>query len=79
VANPKKKRATPSAEPSRPLDGSEVLMSKQEAANYLGVTKRKVERMIAYKEIEYVKLGKLIRIRKSVLEEYVERQTVSSR
>ncbi len=51
---------------------SEVLLSKQEAAEYLSTTIRHIERLQARRELSYRKLGKFVKFRKSDLDRYVD-------
>ena len=63
----------PDTSPRSPLvqDGIRRLMSKDEAAAALGVTRRHVERAIAEKRLRRTKLGRLVRIAPADLDAYV--------
>lgn len=66
----------PSASPARTLAVRDPLLTMDETAETLGVTRRKVRRMIESKEIEYVKLNRLVRIRQSAIDAVIEASTV---
>lgn len=50
----------------------------EQAAEYLNVTVRAIRNWIAFSKIEYVKMGKYIRFRKSYLEKWVETKTIKA-
>jgi excisionase family DNA binding protein len=72
----KRRRKLRPTEPVRPLDGRETLLTVPEAADYLGVKERWMRAAIAERRIPFVKVGKLIRYRKSDLDTYIEGQIV---
>ncbi|MEV5327444.1 helix-turn-helix domain-containing protein [Nonomuraea sp. N2-4H] len=53
------------------------LLNVDEAAELLSTTPRFVRRLIAERRIEFVKLGRLVRIRESALIAYVTAGTVA--
>ena len=55
------------------------LIDKEGAARRLGVELRFITRLVAEKRISYVKVGRKIRFRQSVIEAYIEANTVSAR
>lgn len=63
----------PDTSPRSPLvqDGIRRLLSKDEAAAQLGVTRRHVDRAIAEKRLRRTKLGRLIRIDPADLDAYI--------
>ncbi len=63
--------------PPRPRQADEdALCMPSEAAEYLHVTERWIRRAIAERRIPYVKVGRLVRFRKSDLDAYIEAQRV---
>lgn len=52
------------------------LMNYGEAAEYLGTTERHVKRLREYEEIEFVKVGRLVRFRPEAIDAYIEANTV---
>lgn len=52
------------------------LIDKEGAARHLGVELRFITRLVAEKRISYVKVGRKIRFRRSVIEAYIEANTV---
>jgi len=69
----KTKRA--SATPDRVLTVDDPLLAKSEAAALLGVTERWVNRAILERTLPYIKVGKLVRIRRSDVLAFIEAQT----
>jgi excisionase family DNA binding protein len=65
-----------STSPTRTIPVEDPLLTKEEAANYLGVTLRKIEWMISLREIDRVKVGKLVRFRRSALDTFIEENTI---
>lgn len=57
----------------------DALLTKQEVADMLGVKLRWVERAIGSGELPYVKVGKLVRIKRSDVLAYIDAQTRSAR
>ncbi len=69
-----------SANPTRILPtNDDPLLTIQEVADALGVTLRKARRMIEWNEIEYVKLNRLVRVRRSAVERVIEAGTVPAK
>jgi excisionase family DNA binding protein len=52
------------------------LIDKEGAARHLGVELRFITRLVAEKRISYMKVGRKIRFRRSVIEAYIEANTV---
>jgi excisionase family DNA binding protein len=52
------------------------LLTVEEAAERLGTTERFPRRLIAERRIAFVKVGRHVRIAESVLDAYIEAQTV---
>lgn len=60
----------------RPLERRKGLLNYNEAAEYLGVTPRHVKRLREYGQIEYIKVGRLVRFRPEALDNFVESHAV---
>jgi excisionase family DNA binding protein len=60
------------------LHGDETLFTRQEAAEYLNVTLRFVTRCVQERRIRYVRVGRMVRIPATALDEYVSSNTVPS-
>ncbi len=58
------------------IDAKDRLLSVEEAAEYLNVGVRFIRRVVADRRIPYVKVGKYVRLKRSVLDAYIEAQTV---
>ena len=54
------------------------LLSVEEAAEYLGIAAGTLRNWISMRRIEHVKVGRLTRIRASVLDRYITAHTVSA-
>jgi excisionase family DNA binding protein len=74
------------ASPDRGLDVAalvalpgDALLTQKEAALYLGVTYRWIRRHVIAKSFTITRTGKQVRIRKSALDEYLDRQTEPAR
>ena len=52
------------------------LVDKDTAARLLGVELRFINRLVAEKRITYVKVGRKVRFRRSVIEAYIHANTV---
>jgi len=63
-----------SSSPSRTLDVEDRLLTRLEAADILGVNERWVKRALELGYFPRVKVGKLVRVRKSDLLAYIEAQ-----
>ena len=75
---PKTKRVT--ADPKRELPTEpEALLTKKEAAQVLGVTERWVRRAVAFRYFPIHHVGRLVRIRRSDLDAYLEQQRVEAK
>ena len=70
----KTRRASASLERELPTR-DDALLSKDEVAQMLGVTKRWVERAVGRGDFPHVKVGKLVRVRRSDLVAYIEKQS----
>lgn len=55
------------------------LVDKDTAARLLGVELRFINRLVSEKRITYVKVGRKVRFRISVIEAYISANTVSER
>ena len=55
------------------------LLSVKEASNQLGVSERGLWDWIYQRRIEIVRLGRCVRIRQSVLDEFVQRGTIPAK
>ena len=55
------------------------LVDKDTAARLLGVELRFINRLVSEKRITYVKVGRKVRFRISVIEPYISANTVSAR
>lgn len=55
------------------------LLTRQEAAEYLGITSRTLAVWACVKRynLPYVKIGRLVKYRRSDLDDFIERQTVT--
>lgn len=58
------------------MTNDDPLLSVEEAAEYLGTGVRFVRRIVADRRISYVKVGKYVRLRRSVLEAFIAANTV---
>lgn len=66
-----------SANPRRPMPTDpDALLTKDEVAQMFGVTRRWVERAYQRGYFPYVRMGKLVRIRRSDAQAYLEKQRV---
>ncbi len=54
------------------------LLTIEQAGEYLGTGGRFVRRLIAQRRVAYVKLGKYVRLQRSVLDAFIEAGRVSS-
>lgn len=59
---------------ARALDGlvHDVLLTVEQAGEYLGTGERFVRRLVAQRRIAYVKLGKYVRLQQSALDAFIE-------
>jgi len=57
-------------------DTTDRILNKKELAQYLGVDVSWINRRVSANEIPYFKAGKYIRFKKSVIDRWIERQTV---
>lgn len=55
---------------------TDPLLSVEQVAARLGTTERFPRRLIEERRIEFVRVGRHVRIRESVLDEYIETRTV---
>lgn len=53
--------------------GDAPLLTYVQAAEYLGVTPRLVRKLVECREIDSVKVGRLVRVERSALDRYVDR------
>lgn len=61
---------------TRTTSGTERFLSVEEVAERLGTTVRFPRRLIAERRIEFVRIGRHVRIAESVLNAYIKRCTV---
>jgi excisionase family DNA binding protein len=52
------------------------LLTPDEAAAYLGISKLTMYEWISKRKIEYVKVGRLVKFRERTLEQWIEKHTV---
>ncbi len=62
--------------PPTPLRRPSGLLDYSDAAAYLGITVRHLKRLREYGQIEYVKVGRLVRFRPDALDDYIEAHAV---
>jgi excisionase family DNA binding protein len=55
------------------------LLTVEQTAEYLGVSKLTVYDWVSKRSIEHVKVGRLVRFREQTLEKWVEKRTVKPR
>lgn len=60
------------------LDQHNQLLTVAQAGDYLGTGERFIRRLIAQRRITYVKLGKYVRLQRSILDEFIEAGRVAS-
>ena len=53
-------------------DQHDQLLTVAQAGDYLGTGERFIRRLIAQRRIGYVKLGKYVRLQRSILDEFIE-------
>ena len=59
------------------MDDNDRLLSVTEAAEYLNVGERFIRRVVADRRLPFVKVGKYVRLKKSVLDAFIEANTVA--
>ena len=61
------------------FDSSTELLTRDEAAKYLGISPRTLAVWACVKryQLPYVKMGRLAKYRRSVLDDFIERRTVT--
>lgn len=57
------------------MSGEDPLFNPDQAAAYLGVTTRWLQRAVSERRFAHVKLGKQLRFKRSVLDRYIEENT----
>jgi excisionase family DNA binding protein len=57
---------------------TDPLLDKKQVAEHLNVGIRFVERLIAEKRIAYIKVGRHVRMRASVVDSFIQANTVST-
>ncbi|GAA4301688.1 DNA-binding protein [Blastococcus sp. MG754426] len=60
------------------LEQHNQLLTVAQAGDYLGTGERFIRRLIAQRRITYVKLGKYVRLQRSILDEFIEAGRVTS-
>ena len=63
---------------SVPERGSGPLMTVQEAADYLGVSPGTLRNWLSARRLPFVKVGRLTRLSRLVLDEFIEENTVEA-
>lgn len=61
-----------------PSERNDPLLTVAEAGDYIGTGERFIRRLIAQRRITYVKLGKYVRLQRSILDEFIEAGRVTS-
>ena len=69
--------AAAGAMPAKPP--AKVFFSRREAAAYLGICVRKLDGMVAKREIDHVRIGRRVLLRRETLERQIEAHTVRAR
>lgn len=61
------------------IDSSTELLTRDEAAKYLGISPRTLAVWACVKryQLPYVKMGRLVKYRRSVLDNFIERRTIT--
>jgi excisionase family DNA binding protein len=72
----KRKTKRASASPDRPLNFNDPLLTKPQVAEALGVSERWVKRALEEGRFPKVKVGKLVRVRRSDVEAYIEANVI---
>lgn len=68
-----------SASPKRPYSERQgALFTQSEAADYLGVTPRQIDRLLRRRELPKIKVGGLVRISRADLDAYIESRRVEA-
>ena len=65
--------------PEKPVLDTGRLYTRQEAAEQLNVTVRFVTRCVQERRIRYVRVGRMVRIPETALDEYIASNTVPTR
>lgn len=55
-----------------PHSGADELLTPAQAGDYLRTGERFIRRLIAERRIDYIKLGKYVRVQRSVLDAFIE-------
>jgi excisionase family DNA binding protein len=55
-----------------PSTGSDELLTPGQAGDYLQTGERFIRRLIAERRIDYIKLGRYVRVQRSVLDAFIE-------
>ncbi|HLE12976.1 MAG: hypothetical protein A2451_12445 [Bdellovibrionales bacterium RIFOXYC2_FULL_39_8] len=64
--------------PQEAIANSCALLTLTEAASYLNIKESRLRMAVFRKEIDYIKLGRLVRFRRNHLEEWINKQTQSA-
>ncbi len=64
---------------SLPYTGPDELLTPSQAGEYLQTGERFIRRLIAERRIDYVKLGKYVRVQRSTLDAFIESGRVPRR
>jgi excisionase family DNA binding protein len=65
-------RATAEGVVGRPYTRAGELLTPSQAGEYLQTGERFIRRLIAERRIEYIKLGRYVRLQRSVLDAFIE-------
>ena len=68
----------PVPEPEQPTFADES-MTIEEAAEYLSVSSRTLQRWIQLREIEFIRIGRLTKFTRAILNRYIRDHTVAPR
>ncbi len=55
-----------------PYAGADELLTSSQAGDYLQTGERFIRRLIAERRIDYIKLGRYVRVQRSVLDAFIE-------
>ena len=57
-------------------DNEDKILNKKELAKYIGVDVSWINKKVSANEIPYSKFGKYVRFKKSVIDKWIDRQTI---
>ena len=70
--------ARPAAPPAPAKPPVKDLFNREEAAAYLGVSIRKLDGMLAKREVDVTRIGRRVLLRKQALDRLIEARTVAA-